>query len=348
MCVHTRYVQTGPLLPDDASEDSLFEDLRPHWRAIDGDTLRTEAYDYVDGLWGDGLIGSWADAQGLIEDHVPHPVMEEGLEAVAWDVIEDDPAPEDDDDDDDGDDEDHDPSGGAGDDDDGGGGGAVGGEGGVDGKPAGEGGDGDDGDGAGPSGHRVGAGGSVGGAPVTSCALVASGAKDVETFDCEDRPAAWGGVCTDPAYLAALDAVIEVAKQTRNDSFLKRLQKERATTFGKITLASCPQAQKLRKLAAEERSATEAARREKKDAERKATMEDLEARRELERVRRSTVVARREALEVAAKLRAEDAARREREARARRDARWFRLGRDFLCSMGPFSSLSYFRTYVRT
>jgi hypothetical protein len=178
--------------------------------------------------------------------------------------------------------------------------------------------------------------------------LVASGAKDVETFDCEDRPAAWGGVCTDSAYLAALDAVIEVAKQTRNDSFLKRLQKERATTFGKITLASCPQAQKLRKLAAEERSATEAARREKKDAERKATMEDLEARRELERVRRSTVVARREALEVAAKLRAEDAARREREARARRDARWFRLGRDFLCSMGPFSSFPYFRTYVRT
>ena len=116
------YTQTGPTLPDDVGAAGVFRDLKPFWEAVDGDKIRAEAYDLVQDLWDTGAITGWADAATLIEDHTPHPLIEEGAEGADIEIVDDDAINEDAPDSEADIDEDDDPNGG-GDDDDGPGGG---------------------------------------------------------------------------------------------------------------------------------------------------------------------------------------------------------------------------------
>jgi len=94
------YSQTGPTLPPDAGEEGVFKDMRAFWGAIDGDKLRREANDAVQALWDAGRLTCWADADQIIEHHMPHPACLEGLEGVEYDIGDADS--DDDDSDDDG------------------------------------------------------------------------------------------------------------------------------------------------------------------------------------------------------------------------------------------------------
>ena len=82
----TGYRQTGPCLPGDAGVESLYHALQPFWERLDGDKLRSDAEDYVQNLWREGEISGWQDAQVLIEDHLPHRHIGEGLEGIDWEV----------------------------------------------------------------------------------------------------------------------------------------------------------------------------------------------------------------------------------------------------------------------
>ena len=90
------YLQTGPKLPADQGVDALYKDLQPFWHRVDGDAIRREAKASVAEMWNNGAISDWADAATLIEDHVPHPQTEEGLEAVEVNVTDDEDADGDD------------------------------------------------------------------------------------------------------------------------------------------------------------------------------------------------------------------------------------------------------------
>ena len=85
----TGYRQTGPTLPEGAGLEDLFVDLRPFWEAVNGDALRQEAGQTVDTMWAEGILQSWADVDQVIEQHVPHPAAEEGLEAAEWEITPD-------------------------------------------------------------------------------------------------------------------------------------------------------------------------------------------------------------------------------------------------------------------
>jgi hypothetical protein len=108
----TAYQQTGPTMPlgpleaggvppngEDAwSPDALglFKDLAPFWSRIGGETVYQDAVNHVDAMWDEGILSSWADASTIVEDHVPHPAIVEGMEAAGWDIDnaeEDDGAP---------------------------------------------------------------------------------------------------------------------------------------------------------------------------------------------------------------------------------------------------------------
>ena len=78
----TGYRQTGPCLPNNEGVESIYHALQPFWERLDGDKIRREAEDYVEQLWSDGAIDSWADAQVLIENHAPQKAVDEGLEGI--------------------------------------------------------------------------------------------------------------------------------------------------------------------------------------------------------------------------------------------------------------------------
>ena len=54
----TGYRQTGPTLPEAASAEDVFVDLRPVWEAIDGPALREAATRDVDNMWEEGILSS--------------------------------------------------------------------------------------------------------------------------------------------------------------------------------------------------------------------------------------------------------------------------------------------------
>ncbi len=239
----------------------MFTDLRPIWDAVDGESIRREANAKVDDLWASSVLSSWSDVEHIIEQHVPHPGLEEGLEAAHFDIV--------DDGDDDGDDA--------------------------------------DGDDDSPGGHDSGADGPGGG-----------GAAPGKI----DAAPAWGGLCDDAKYLGALELVAEVAKQTRNDSFLRAVLKELRKSRRKDACSKAPEAEQLRRTAREERERAAALREARREAERQAALEDVDARKALEDARKGATIARREALEAAANIRNAEVERRQDAARTRQHARW--------------------------
>ena len=84
------YEQTGPLLPMSGEKDGqLFRDLLPWWEKMDGPKIREEAVAKVQQLWDDGIVTGWNDVESLIDQHDPHPMLEEGQEHVPFDIVDD-------------------------------------------------------------------------------------------------------------------------------------------------------------------------------------------------------------------------------------------------------------------
>ena len=84
------YVQTGPTLPMDGSNDAgVFRDLLPWWSRVDGPELRRQCQIQVQGMWDAGIVRSWRDADSVIETHAPHNEILEGLEHCPYDIEDD-------------------------------------------------------------------------------------------------------------------------------------------------------------------------------------------------------------------------------------------------------------------
>ena len=291
------YIQTGPSLPDDSGLDALFKDLRPYWEAIDGEALRAEAYATVDRMWDAQELRSWADVQLVIEDHVPHPVMEEGLEAADWEIQEHSDDDNDDDDDDDPGDQD-------------GGPGAL-----VEAEGASLAGNGAEGSSP--------AGSGSGGDPAASCPAGGSA---------EDAPAAWGGLCDDPKYLEALSTVMQVAKQTRNDKLFRVVRDARRQSARKADAYVGSAALALRQTAKDDRDRIVHEREQRRELERQAALEDLDAKRTLEVARKETAQARREALEASTAIRAAALARQQDRDKEKQATSWLQVNFPVLLS----------------
>ena len=347
------YAQTGATLPPNGDTADVFADLRPIWDKIDGPALRAEANKHVDELWEAGILTSWADVDNIIEHHVPHPPEEEGLEAVSWEVVEG--YNSDSDHDSDGDHHDAGgPGGGVGSS----GGGAPSGSAAFSSAPASSGG-GSSGGGV-PSGSAAsssatasstgGASGSGGhsGSAASSSAMASSGggassrnvvassdsvpsgpvsqSGSAAASSCAELSVATdGGVCTDSSYLAALHMVADVAGRTRNDTLLRMVLRELRQSNMKRANDSKPEAARLRKIAREEQASVQAARTERRELERKAALNDLEAQTKLEQAKKQSAMARQDALLASATLRREELQRQEAEARARKVAVWLQV-----------------------
>ena len=334
------YAQTGPTLPDDATIDDLFVDLRPVWEHIDGQALRQQAIQDVNDQWAAGILQSWADAENIIEHHTPHPEVQEGLEGVDWEIVSDE-------DEDDGNDSNDEHGFGNDDDDDDGppppGGGSVSSASAASvdasassssaaapaaGSMAGGGPPGDPGASGGPcSGASA---SSCLGASASSCISRDDGPRDfveadIVTADSSgptDVGVACGGLCDDPAYLTALKHVAKVARNTRNDQFLRVVLRELRKSSQKRLAGQSDQAAMLRDAAREEREKVAKARAERKELERKAALDDAVAKTALEDAKKQAAIARREALEASSAIRREELQRREALATQRRKARW--------------------------
>ena len=336
------YRQTGPCLPEGASADEVFVDLRPVWEAIGGQAVREEANRTVDELWAAGVLASWADVDQVIEHHAPHEGIAEGLEGVEWEVG----APGDDDDADDAGDDDADDAdeggegadeeqdsfwnGFGGDDDDGGAGGPASATGAASSSdPAGG-----SASAAGasssshPSGGAASAGASSsshpGGGAASAAGASAAGAISAGGGGTEGDAAgvAAGGLSTDPAYLAALRQVAEVAGKTRNDALLRPVLRELRRSSVKRATADTPQATELRAKALAEQEKIKIARTERLALERKAKLADIEAQTALEQARAEAATARRKAIVASAAAREAELRRTEETARARRESVW--------------------------
>lgn len=254
--VQTR--QTGPTLPDAEGMESLLRDLQPFYNVVGGDSLRSKAHADVDARWVSGELSSWEQAAMVIEDHVPHPVAQEGLEGADWEVVDDSES----DTEDGPDGGDMGPSG------PGGGGGVVmditsgvaaspcsgssssmSGIAGSGHGPAGSGG-GDAGSSVcmSHSGQGVGKSGSssssadavmvpVGGPPPRPPPAVD---PPLPLPDVESSVIAWGGVCAEPKFFESLAVITEVAKATRNDSLLRVIDKQFAKSSAKRVVEATP------------------------------------------------------------------------------------------------------------
>lgn len=274
------YRQTGPCLPAGEGVESIYHGLQPFWEKLDGDKLRRDAEEYVEALWRDGSVRSWADAQVLIENHSPHRAVQEGMEGLGWDVESD--------------------SDSGGDSDDGG-----------------------DGPGGPPGGEPVADSGPGSSGDAPREADGAAPASEPPPPDSKD--VAWGGICTEKAYLDALDVVADVARKTQDDVALRFVQKKRKLSVAKQKSVEHPLAQSLREAAARDRQAEVTRRAEQADLERRAGLQDLEARRALEEARERTADARRKALEASRILRQEVADRRTEEANRLSESRWLQV-----------------------
>ena len=304
----TGYSQTGPCLPEEAGAESIYHALRPFWEELMGDQLRRDATEYVENLWREGAITSWSDAQALIEDHTPHSGIHEGLEGAAWDIEESgDEGPGPGDDSSDGDSGDDGPPGGGGASASASSGPAPGGASASSGPAPGGGGDAPKGgsDGGGASGGGGGAGG--------------------------DKDIAWGGICTESGFTDALGVVAGYAERTHDDDFLRQLKKRQKFSNAKKESDTSKWGAALKTAALSDRDAEAKRRAERAELERRAGLEDLQARKELEGARTKTLEARREALEASRILRQEVADRRAADANRRVDARWLQV--DYPCRL---------------
>ena len=97
-----------------------------------------------------------------------------------------------------------------------------------------------------------------------------------------DVGVACGGLCDDPAYLTALKHVAKVARNTRNDQFLRVVLRELRKSSQKRLAGQSDQAAMLRDAAREEREKVAKARAERKELERKAALDDAVAKTALE------------------------------------------------------------------
>ena len=249
-------------------------------------------------LWRDGSIRGWEDAQVLIENHFPHRGIEEGLEGIGWDVTSDD---EGDDGDSDGDDDapGKAPSGGS--------------SAGCSAEP---------GQPTGDTTHDVGTGsGSSGDAPREA----GGGAPATEPSASESKEIAWGGICTEAAYLHALDVLADVSKRTQDDASLRFVQKKRKLSVAKQKTQEHALAQSLREAATRDREVELKRRAEQLELERRAGLEDFAARKALEEARERTAQARRKALEASRILRQEVSDRRTEQANRLCESRWLQV-----------------------
>ena len=258
-------------------------------------------------MWARGDLASWADVDEIIERHVPHPTVEEGFEAMAWERGGADD-PEDGDDSEDGADIDD------GDDPDGGG---LGGPGGASassglggaasassGQPSGSAAGSDD-----PSGSAAisgGDGGQLSGAPAAGSGGELGGHPPAD----------------DPAYLEALRLVAAVSARSRNNALLRPVLKELRHTSLKRSAAEAPQAEALRAAAREEQQRAQAAREERRKLERQAKIQDIAAMTALEEAKQKAASARQAAIAASSQARREEEIRLEASACARRPSLW--------------------------
>ena len=98
------YEQAGPGLPLEGPirTQDIGADLLPVYQALCphddpqpvGTQIRDEAYDLVEKHWGK-QVHSWRDLHVILEEHVDHPAVEEGDEALNYHVVEHDDAADD-------------------------------------------------------------------------------------------------------------------------------------------------------------------------------------------------------------------------------------------------------------
>lgn len=311
------YAQTGPLLPDGAGDEALYFALRPFWEKLDGARLRAEAVEFVDGMLARGEITSWSDAHLLVEEHIPHHCVDEGLEGVPWTT---------------GDDTETSSDGS--------------GEEGGDGDDAGDAGGGvacratDGAEDAASTGLALApvgsASGSSGDAPSTSGAVLPGGV--VGALD--DAPPTvggagvpeWAGICDDDEFQAACEIVADRARRTRDDVLLRHILARQKQSATKRRSSASGAGAHLRALATADRTEALRNRAEQQELKRRAEMHDLRARVEVEESRARAADARRAALEAARGLRDEEDQRRRADALRRADSVW--LQKDYPLQLG--------------
>ena len=286
----TGYLQTGPTLPPDQGVEALYKDLQPFWDRVNGDAIRQHAIDSVTQMWNDGVITGWHDAETLIEDHVPHPQAEEGLEAVDYNVTDNEDA-----DDDDGDDQ-----GG-----DGGGGGA------------GEAAAGDDDD----AGEAA-AGGEPAGVPGGDAAGAATHSADATGCLPGDELVPWGGVCTEDRYMESIDVMVDVARATRDDVLLRKMLHLRQRSVKKKTVEQTPASIALKAAARADREQEIKRRNEQRTAEHRTAMDAIAAKTALQTAKAEAAESRRLALEAARLAKAEALEKKKLAAKARAHSSW--------------------------
>ncbi|CAK0909832.1 unnamed protein product [Prorocentrum cordatum] len=175
---------------------------------------------------------------------------------------------------------------------------------------------------AGPAGLAGDGGAQLGGAERDSGGAEPGGAPEEGPGDLAGDH---GGVCTEAAYLSALNHVMVVAQQTRNDRFLKSCRAELQRSHKKRRTYDAPEAQRLRRAAKEAQRLREADRQAAREAERERQAAE---RREEVRVvdaKRQATEARMAALDKAAAARREANERLALEATRRAKERWLQV-----------------------
>ena len=139
-------------------------------------------------------------------------------------------------------------------------------------------------------------------------------------------------MCSEPKYLEALCVVEEVAKQCRDDTFLKAIRCRRSVAEEKQALSASGSSAALATAAAEDRAQEEKRRLVRKEAEHKAAMDETNAKQALEQAKVLVLQERRSALE-SSRLARQEADRQEaikREQRAK--DRWLQVDFPLLLS----------------
>ena len=267
----------------------MYKDLQPFWHRVDGDAIRREARASVAEMWNNGAISDWADAATLIEDHMPHPQTEEGLEAVEVNVTDDEDA--------DGDD-----AGDGGDD-------AGGGD-----DDAGHAADADDDAASDKDGDAGVAGGAATGAVGDS--------SDATGCLPGDDLVPWGGVCTEARYMESVDVMVDVARATRDDTLLRQMLKLRQRSLKKQAVEQTPASIALKAAAKADREQEIKRRSDQCQLEHRTAMDAILAKTALQTAKAEAAESRRLALEAARLAKKEAEEKKKAAAQARVEASW--------------------------